>query len=60
MSKKVKVKLNYANVGKLLKSQMMMDAVMEAAIGQGEIDTSYVGHDRVQVVVKTEGNDNAD
>lgn len=54
MSKKVKVKLNYANVGKLLKSQMMMDAVKEAALSQGEIDTSYVGYDRVQVVVKTE------
>lgn len=60
MSKKVKVKLNYANVGKLLKSQMMMDAVQEAALSQGEIDTSYVGYDRVQVVVKTEENNNAD
>lgn len=60
MSSKVKVKLNYANVGKLLKSQMMMDAVQEAAGSQGEIDTSFVGYDRVQVIVKTEGNDNAD
>jgi len=38
----------------MLKSQMMMDAVMNAAIVQGEIETSFVGFDRVHVIVKKE------
>lgn len=57
---KVKFKLNKSGVRALLQSQMMMDAVEDQARSQGEIDHSYVGFDRVQVVVKTEGSPNAD
>ena len=56
---KVKIKLNSSGIREVLKSQMMMDAVMDVAEGQGEIETSFVGFDRVQVIVKTEDN-NAD
>lgn len=51
---KVKIKLNKSNVKAILQSQMMMDATQKAAEKQGEVDTSYVGFDRVQVVVKKE------
>ena len=56
---KVKIKLNSSGIREVLKSQIMMDAVMDVAEGQGEIETNYVGFDRVQVIVKTEEN-NAD
>lgn len=59
MSNKVKVKLNKTNVRKVLQSQMMMDATKQVAIDHyGEIDSSFVGFDRVQVVVKKEGENN--
>lgn len=51
---KVKVELNRSGLIAMLKSQMMMDAVMNAAITQGEIETSFVGFDRVHVIVKKE------
>lgn len=51
---KVKITLNKNNIKALLQSQMMMDATQEAARRKGEIDTYYVGFDRVQVVVKKE------
>ena len=54
---KVKVKLNSSGVQKVLKSQFMMDAVMSEALKHGEIDTSFVGIDRVHVIVDT-GKDN--
>ena len=56
---KVKIKLNSSGIREILKSQNMMDAVMDVAEGQGDIETNYVGFDRVQVIVKTEEN-NAD
>lgn len=56
---KVKIKLNSSGIREVLKSQIMMDAVMDVAEDQGEIDTNFVGFDRVQVIVKTEEN-NAD
>lgn len=56
---KVKVKLHKTNIKKVLQSQMMMDATKQTAIDHyGEIDSSYVGFDRVQVVVKKEGENN--
>lgn len=40
---------------------MMMDAVTNVATAQGEIETSFVGFDRVQVIVKKEeGAESAD
>lgn len=57
---KVKFELNKSGVRALLQSQMMMDEMMRQAAGHGEIDSNYVGFDRVQVVVKTEGSANAD
>ena len=58
---KVRVKLNSSGIRALLKSQMMMDGIMDQAASQGEIDATYVGFDRVQVVVKKqEGESNAD
>ena len=56
---KVKIKLNSSGIREVLKSQIMMDAVMNVAEDQGDIDTNFVGFDRVQVIVKTEEN-NAD
>lgn len=51
---KVKIKLNSSGIREVLKSQMMMDAVMDVAESEGEIETSFVGFDRVQVIVNTE------
>lgn len=51
---KVKIKLNNSGIREVLKSQMMMDAVMDVAESEGEIETSFVGFDRVQVIVNTE------
>ena len=51
---KVKIKLNNSGIREVLKSQMMMDAVMDVAENEGEIETSFVGFDRVQVIVNTE------
>ena len=51
---KVKIKLNKANIRTLLQSEMMMNAVMNVAKTKGEVENSYVGFDRVQVVVKEE------
>ena len=56
---KVKIKLNSSGIREVLKSQNMMDAVMNVAEDQGEIETNFVGFDRVQVIVKTEDS-NAD
>lgn len=56
---KVKIKLNSSGIREVLKSQNMMDAVMNIAEDQGEIENNFVGFDRVQVIVKTEDN-NAD
>lgn len=52
---KVKFELNRSGVRDVLQSQMMMDAIMAEAQKVGEVDSSYVGFDRVQVVVKQEG-----
>lgn len=57
---KVKFKLNKSGIRALLQSQMMMDAVQNQARSQGEVDHSFVGFDRVQVIVKTEGSSHAD
>lgn len=51
---KVKIKLNKAGVRSLLQSEMMMDAVKKEAEKRGEVESYYVGFDRVQVVVKEE------
>lgn len=51
---KVKIKLNKTNIKAVLQSEMMMDATKNAAVKQGIIDTSFVGFDRVQVIVKKE------
>lgn len=52
---KVRFELNRSGVRDVLQSQMMMDAIMAEAQKVGEVDSSYVGFDRVQVVVKQEG-----
>lgn len=51
---KVKVKLNSQGIVQVLKSQFMMDAVMDEAEKHGEIETSFVGIDRCHVIVKDE------
>ena len=51
-----KIELNDSGIIKLLKSQMMMDAVMGTAERIGEVDSSFVGIDRVHVIVKESGN----
>ena len=56
---KVKIKLNSSGIREVLKSQNMMDAVMDVAEGNGDIETNFVGFDRVQVIVRTEDH-NAD
>ena len=57
---KVKFKPNSSGIRALLQSQMMMDAVQNQARSQGEVERSFVGFDRVQVIVKTEGSSHAD
>ena len=57
---KVKFKPNSSGIRALLQSQMMMDAVQDQARSQGEVDHYFVGFDRVQVIVKTEGSSHAD
>lgn len=57
---KVRVKLNREGVRNLLQSQMMMDAIKKQAEKEGEIDTSFVGFDRVQVIVRNENADRTD
>lgn len=51
---KVTIKLNSPGIRRLLQSDEMMKAVENVAQSQGEVDTTYVGFDRVQVVVKKE------
>lgn len=55
---KVKFIPNKEGIGKILKSQMMMDATKVEGEKHGKYDTSFVGFDRVQVIVKEK--DNAD
>lgn len=55
----VKFVLNRSGVKEILKSDMMMGAVEKTAMSEGEIDASFVGFDRVQVIVK-QGGSNAD
>lgn len=57
---KVKFKPNSSGIRALLQSQMVMDAVQNQARSQGEVEHSFVGFDRVQVIVKTEGSSHAD
>ena len=57
---KVKFKPNSSGIRALLQSQMMMDAVQNQARSHGEVEHSFVGFDRVQVIVKTEGSSHAD
>ena len=57
---KVRIKLNSSGIRALLQSQMMMDGIMDQAASQGEIDATYVGFDRVQVVVKKQEGESND
>lgn len=57
---KATIKLNSPGIRRLLQSDEMMQGVMNVAQSQGEIDTSFVGFDRVQVIVKKEERENAD
>lgn len=50
----IKIKLNKTNIKAILQSEMMMDATKDTAVKEGQIDTSFVGFDRVQVIVKKE------
>lgn len=53
---KATIKLNSQGIRRLLQSDEMMQAVMNVAETKGEIETSFVGFDRVQVIVKEEEN----
>ena len=48
---KVKVKLNSSGVVEVMKSQFMMDALMNEAEKLGEVESSFVGFDRCHVLV---------
>ena len=48
---KVKVKLNSSGVVEVLKSQFMMDAVLNEAEKLGKVESSFVGFDRCHAVV---------
>lgn len=52
---KVTIKLNSPGIRRLLQSDEMMQGIMHEAEKKGEVDTSFVGFDRVQVIVKEEG-----
>lgn len=49
---KVTIKLNKTGIRRILQSEMMMQAVTNVAEHKGEVDKSFVGFDRVQVIVK--------
>ena len=49
---KVRVYLPRAKMKTFWQSQMAMDAVMDEAEAIGDVETSFVGFDRVQVIVK--------
>lgn len=49
---KVEIKMNISGLQKFRKSKEVMDIVKDEARKMGEIESSYVGFDRVQVVVK--------
>lgn len=51
-----KIVLDSSGIREVLKSQMMMDAVMAEGEKHGEIDSSFAGFDRVHVIVKESGN----
>lgn len=51
----VTIKLNSPGIRRLLQSDEMMHGIMREAEKKGEVDTSFVGFDRVQVIVKEEG-----
>lgn len=55
---KVKVVLNTPGIREILKSQMMMSAVEAEAEKLGDIESTYVGVNRCNVIVKE--NTNAD
>lgn len=51
---KVTIKLNSPGIRRLLQSDDMRKAVLNVAESQGEVDTTYIGGDRVHVIVKKE------
>lgn len=56
---KVEIVLNRMGIREILKSQMVMDALMDEAEKLGEIENGYVGLYRCNVSVKENGK-NAD
>lgn len=56
---KVRIELNSAGIKEVLKSQFMMNAIVSEGEKLGEPETSFVGFDRVHVIVKENGK-NAD
>lgn len=54
MSDQVKIELNKSGIIALLQSQAMMDGIRSIASQEGDIETEYVGFDRVQIIVKKE------
>lgn len=53
---KVKIVLNRMGIREILKSQMMMDAVMNEAEKLGEVENGYVGLYRCNVSIKEKEN----
>ena len=50
----MKVKLNSTGIKEVLKSQFMMDAIMNEGEKLGEVETSFVGFDRCHAIVRSE------
>ena len=57
---KVKVKLNHQGVSNVMKSDFMLDALMEAGKDFGKYDTHFIGGDRLHVRVNTKETEHAD
>lgn len=55
--KVTKVKLNSKGVRALLQSEEVRQELLRQGRQMGEVESSYVGFDRVHVVVKEPGND---
>lgn len=55
--KVTKVKLNSKGVRALLQSEEVRQELLKEGRKLGEVESSYIGFDRVHVVVKESGND---
>lgn len=55
----VKIKLNSPGIRALLSSQEMKNAIAKEAVARGEIVKTFIGGDRIHVIIKEGGETDA-